>query len=36
MVQFADSTEFNHAKIQLSEGDLLIDMNKIFKNSFKK
>jgi hypothetical protein len=35
IVQFADSVEFNKAKVQLSPGDLLIDMNKIFELSFR-
>ena len=32
VIQFADTSEYNNAKIQLSGNDLLIDMNKIFRD----
>lgn len=31
VIQFADSTEYNNAHIQLSKNDLLLDINKVFK-----
>ncbi|MEJ0105806.1 MAG: hypothetical protein WDO19_26085 [Bacteroidota bacterium] len=32
VIQFADTGEYNTAKIQISNNDLLIDMNKVFSN----